>query len=54
MIHAARREGLRIAGIKPDGTVVTYEGENPLVPVDHPVAALDDPDALRRWGDGDG
>lgn len=54
MIYAARREGLRIAGIKPDGTVVTYEGENPLVPVDHPVAALDDPDALRRWGDGDG
>ncbi len=26
MIQAARRERLRIAGIKPDGTVVVYEG----------------------------
>ena len=54
MIQAARREGLRIAGIKPDGTVVTYEGKNPLVPVDHLVAVPDDVSALRRWGDGDG
>ncbi len=54
MIQAARREGLRIGGIKADGTVITYEGENPLVPVDHPVVAPDDTDALRRWGDGDG
>ena len=54
MIQAARREGLRIAGIKPDGTVLVYEEENPLVPIDHPIAATDDAAALRRWGDGDG
>ena len=55
MIQAARREGLRIAGIKPDGTVVVYEQEgNPLVPVDHTITATEDADALRRWGDGDG
>jgi hypothetical protein len=27
MIQAARREGLRVAGIKPDGTVVVYDQE---------------------------
>jgi hypothetical protein len=52
-IQAAQREGLRIAGIKADGTVVVFEGENPLVPVDRPITATDDLDA-RRWGDGDG
>lgn len=51
MIQAARREGLRIAGIRPDGTVIVYEGENPLVPIDHPIGATDDADALHRWGD---
>jgi hypothetical protein len=55
IIQAARREGLRIAGIKPDGTIVVYEGrENPLVPIDRPIAATDHANALRRWGDGDG
>jgi hypothetical protein len=54
MIQAARREGLRIAGIRPDGTVVVYEEKNPLVPIDQPVAATEDADALCRWGDGDG
>lgn len=51
MIKAARREGLGIAGIKPDGTIIVYNGvENPLVPVDHPALPPDDADA-RRWGD---
>jgi len=55
IIQAARREGLRIAGIKPDGTVLVYDGwENPLVPIDRPIAATDDANALRRWGDSDG
>jgi hypothetical protein len=55
MIQAARREGLRIAGIKPDGTVVVYDREeNPLMPVDRTITATEDADALRRWGDGDG
>jgi hypothetical protein len=54
IIQAARREGLRIAGIKLDGTVVVYEDqENPLVPVDRPIAATDYAVSLRRWGDGD-
>jgi hypothetical protein len=55
MIQAARREGLHIAGIKPDGTVVVYaDEENPLAPVDRPIVATEDADPLRRWGDGDG
>jgi len=58
IIQAARREGLRIAGIKPDGTIVVYEQEeNPLVPVDRvdrTITGTEDADTLRRWGDGDG
>jgi hypothetical protein len=51
VIQAARREGLGIAGIKPDGTIIVYDGvENPLVSVDHPALPPDDADA-RRWGD---
>lgn len=53
LIQAAKREGLRIAGLRPDGTVVVYEGDNPLVPVDRSLAEPDDADALRRWGDAD-
>jgi hypothetical protein len=53
VIQAAQREGLRIAGIRADGTVVVFEGENPLVPVDRTVAATDASDTL-RWGDGNG
>lgn len=50
-IKAARQEGLGVAGIKPDGTVVVYEGgENPLVPVDQSTLTQQDTDAL-RWGD---
>ena len=53
-IQAARREGLRVAGIKPDGTVVVYDGgENPLTPVDGLIGGSEDADAF-RWGDGDG
>lgn len=35
-ITAARRAGLRVVGIRPDGTVIVDEGqgEHPLVPVD--------------------
>jgi hypothetical protein len=54
IIRAARREGLRIAGIRPDGTIIVYDqGENPLVPVDEGKSATEDADAL-RWRDGDG
>jgi hypothetical protein len=52
IIQAARREGLRVAGIKPDGTVVVYEaGENPLAPVEGLMGGSEDADAI-RWGDG--
>lgn len=51
LIKAAQAQGLRIAGIKPDGTVITYQdGDNPLAPVDQHDSALQNSDAL-RWGD---
>jgi hypothetical protein len=54
MINAARLAGLRVAGIKPDGTIITYQdGDNPLVPVDQHDSWLQDSDAL-RWGDAAG
>jgi hypothetical protein len=54
IIQAARREGLRVAGIKPDGTVVVFDGAgNPLAPVDGLMSGPEDADAL-RWGDGNG
>jgi hypothetical protein len=54
IIQAIRREGLRVAGVKPDGTIVVYDGgENPLAPVDGLKGGSEDTDAL-RWGDGDG
>jgi hypothetical protein len=50
-IDAARLKGLRIAGIRPDGTIVTYEdGNNPFAPVDQHDPGLQDSDTL-RWGD---
>jgi hypothetical protein len=53
-IQAARREGLRVAGIKPDGTVVVYDGgENPLAQLDGLMGGSEDTGAV-RWGDGDG
>jgi hypothetical protein len=53
LIQAARRKGLRIAGLRPDGTVVVYEGDNPLVPVDRSLAGSNYAEALRKWGDAD-
>jgi hypothetical protein len=52
-IKAALEQGLRVAGIRPDGTIVTHEGgENPLVPIDQPKtdAAGLSPDTS-RWAD---
>jgi hypothetical protein len=52
-IQAARREGLRVTGIKPDGTVVVADcGENPPAPVDGLISSSEDADAV-RWRDGD-
>jgi hypothetical protein len=48
MIKAAKWEGLHVAGIRPDGTVVTYSGEhNPLAPVDR--GATDLSGSLDEW-----
>jgi hypothetical protein len=44
---------LHIAGIRPDGTVVTYQGgENPLVPIDqHETDLAGSCSDLSRWAD---
>jgi hypothetical protein len=47
-IKAVHKSGLHVAGVRPDGTVLVYDGDNPLALVD---AAPQDTDALRRWGD---
>jgi hypothetical protein len=47
-IKAVHKSGLHVAGVRPDGTVLVYDGENPLVLVD---AAPQDAEALHRWGD---
>jgi hypothetical protein len=46
LIKAARREGLHIIGIKPDGTIVIRDGDAPLAP------GLDDAGAQdAKWAD---
>ena len=52
-IEAAREQGLHIAGIRPDGTIVTYDGgENPLVPIDHRETDLAGSSSeTSRWAD---
>jgi hypothetical protein len=49
-IKAARLEGLRIAGIRPDGTLIVGDGDIPLSPVLD--CGLDDQAAsISKWGD---
>jgi hypothetical protein len=52
-IKAAQKQGLHIAGIRPDGTVVTYgAGDNPLVPIDQRETELaGSASEVRRWAD---
>jgi|PersoiStandDraft_1058852.scaffolds.fasta_scaffold329082_2 hypothetical protein len=47
-ILAAQAAGLRIAEIRPDGTIVMNNENNPLA---GDLASQHDVDALRRWGD---
>lgn len=47
-ILAVQAAGLRVAGIRPDGTIVVYEENNPLA---DELTDQHDVDALRRWGD---
>jgi hypothetical protein len=49
-IEAARKAGLRVTAIRPDGTVVVNDGENPLDSV-APLAPDGDTAALAKWGD---
>lgn len=51
IIKAARNEGLHIAAIRPDGTVIVSEDGKPLLPVDQGEPSLSDLDGARRWGD---
>jgi hypothetical protein len=49
-IAAARKEGLRIVGIRPDGTVITKDGDNP----EPNVAAIEtdyDTASISKWRD---
>ena len=41
-IAAARKEGLRVRGIRPDGTLLVDDGDNDLAP---------DSDAPSKWKD---
>jgi hypothetical protein len=52
-IEAAREQGLHIAGIRPDGTIVIYEnGENPLVPIDqYEIELAGSSSDSSRWAD---
>jgi hypothetical protein len=48
-IKAARLEGLHIAGIRPDGTVIVRDGDIPPSPLD---CGLDEPAAsISKWED---
>lgn len=49
-IKAARLEGLRIAGIRPDGTLIVRDGNTPLSPtLDFEVDEQAAP--VSKWGD---
>ncbi len=49
-IAAARKEGLRVRGIRPDGTLIVDDGDNNAIDV---AAALidDEADAASKWED---
>jgi hypothetical protein len=50
-IAAARKEGLRIAGIRPDGTLITtIAGENPAIELVG-SAASGESEARSKWQD---
>jgi len=51
MIKVAKAQGLRVAGILPDGTIVTYDGDkNPLIDRLPPISK-DADDESARWAD---
>ena len=46
-ITAARKAGLRVTGIRPDGTLIVHEGTETLVN----IALIDQTEAPSRWED---
>jgi len=49
-INAARKAGLRVTGIRADGTLIVNDGDNPALDI-APVASDSDTGGLSRWGD---
>jgi hypothetical protein len=49
-IGAARKSGLRVTGIRPDGTLIVNDVDNPSPEV-APAESNVDTAALSRWGD---
>jgi hypothetical protein len=49
-IRAARKAGLRVTGIRADGTLIVNDGDNPVLDI-APVAPDSDTADLSRWGD---
>ena len=49
-IEAAHKAGLRVTAIRPDGTVIVNDGENPPDSI-APLAPDGDTAALVKWGD---
>jgi hypothetical protein len=49
-IRAARKSGLRITGIRSDGTLLVNDGDNLQEPVAPPYAD-NDTNSLSKWGD---
>lgn len=44
-ITAARNTGLRVTGIRPDGTLIVQDGEAPVAPLEHEEHSA----ATSRW-----
>jgi hypothetical protein len=49
-IRAARNTGLRVIGIRPDGTLIVNDGDNPAPEVAQVKSEVDTA-TLSRWGD---
>ena len=49
-IRAARNAGLRVIGIRPDGTLIVNDGDSPAPEVAHFKCEVDTA-APSRWGD---
>ncbi|MFY9768914.1 MAG: hypothetical protein WBG18_19740 [Xanthobacteraceae bacterium] len=46
-IKAAQKAGLRVIGIRPDGTVVVHDGSEPIAD----IASVNEDDMRSKWED---